>query len=897
MKDPFKRAPPPPPPARGSKRPNPSPAASPLLRPVPVPSALISSSSESSISSISPPRSKALSRPAVQVPPRPPPRHNGAGAQSTEPSSPASLERERKPLGNTKLPPPPTRIIGLGDKLPPVRRPPTPSSDEDSGEEEDPKSRTMDSLPDSSRSSRRRPVVDCFNYSEFKIHVPAFSGQVAVAGPSVVVASHHHIKYYDLSISDSPAWSSDTKEMGMKDSKISSMEFRPAANEGDRGFFVWAGTKEGHLFEIDVRTECIVASKFGAHAHTVTNIFRYGRTMLTADDSGKILIFDPAVGIADGDVSLIYTQPRVYRISEKQEFVKMLGGLLWTSARSETSGSGPTNRVPVIRVYDLFSPGSIGLSILPSQHVGAVTSGTVLPSHPDHVYLGHEGGFISIWSLNAIDGGPQCVEVMKISASDVLSLEGVNDRLWAGGRKGMISAYDVQHRPWVVTNCWAAHNGLPVLKLTVDPYAIEKTERLCVVSIGRDEQLRFWDGLLGREWIDQELLKRESVFSTFRNINVLIVSWNVDAAKPDALTHDQANISFLQDVLTSVDSPDIISFGFQEVIDLESRKMAAKTVLLGNKKKTEDGKISEKVTSAYKRWHDRLLIAVKLAMPPDSPYTVIHTESLVGLFTCMFAKNTERISLKDVAIASIKRGMGGRYGNKGGIVARFVIDDSSLCLINCHLAAGQHHVRQRNADVAAMLEEKSVFPASDAIEEPLAYVGGGDGSMVLDHEIVFVNGDMNYRIDQRRDPVIAAISSGEYDTLLVHDQLTKEMKYNRGFRFRSFLEGPLTFAPTYKYDRNSSEFDSSEKRRVPAWCDRVLWRSRDPGRVRLLHYQRYEVNVSDHRPISAGFTATVKSVKQDVRAREKAVVEKAWVGRQIELLSAARDFYVTQALL
>ena len=40
-----------------------------------------------------------------------------------------------------------------------------------------------------------------------------------------------------------------------------------------------------------------------------------------------------------------------------------------------------------------------------------------------------------------------------------------------------------------------------------------------------------------------------------------------------------------------------------------------------------------------------------------------------------------------------------------------------------------------------MLEDKSVFSASDdAVEDDaLAYVGGGDGSMVLDHEIVFVS--------------------------------------------------------------------------------------------------------------------------------------------------------------
>jgi hypothetical protein len=82
-----------------------------------------------------------------------------------------------------------------------------------------------------------------------------------------------------------------------------------------------------------------------------------------------------------------------------------------------------------------------------------------------------------------------------------LSLEGVGERLWAGGRKGMISAYDVVPRPWLVTNAWNAHPGLPVLRLATDVYGIEKLGRLTVVSVGRDEQLRLWDGLLGSDWI------------------------------------------------------------------------------------------------------------------------------------------------------------------------------------------------------------------------------------------------------------------------------------------------------------------------------------------------------------------------------------------------------------
>lgn len=70
-------------------------------------------------------------------------------------------------------------------------------------------------------------------------------------------------------------------------------------------------------------------------------------------------------------------------------------------------------------------------------------------------------------------------------------------------------------------------------------------------------------------------------------------------------------------------------------------------------------------------------------------------------------------------------------------MARLVVDDSAICFINCHLAAGQHHVRARNADIAAIVEAKEVFPTTSFME-PVAYVGGGDGSMVLDHEIVFV---------------------------------------------------------------------------------------------------------------------------------------------------------------
>ena len=50
------------------------------------------------------------------------------------------------------------------------------------------------------------------------------------------------------------------------------------------------------------------------------------------------------------------------------------------------------------------------------------------------------------------------------------------------------------------------------------------------------------------------------------------------------------------------------------------------------------------------------------------------------------------------------------------------------------------------------------------------------------------------------------------------------MRLHSSQAFFGYIEGALDFAPTFKYDDFSEDYDTSEKCRVPAWCDRVLWK-------------------------------------------------------------------------
>jgi hypothetical protein len=162
-------------------------------------------------------------------------------------------------------------------------------------------------------------------------------------------------------------------------------------------------------------------------------------------------------------------------------------------------------------------------------------------------------------------------------------------------------------------------------------------------------------------------------------------------------------------------------------------------------------------------------------------------------------------------------------GNKGAVSIRLDYHDTSFCFITAHLAAGHSNIEERNADYWTIVNGLH-FLRGKTIESH-EYVS----ISVCPHEssprnfrrstIVWL-ADTNYRIDLDNASVRAYAEDDALDMLFAADQLNFAM--TSGTAFSGYIEGPIVFRPTYRYDVGTDNYDTSEKLRIPAWTGMSL---------------------------------------------------------------------------
>uniref|UniRef100_UPI00398E4279 phosphatidylinositol 4,5-bisphosphate 5-phosphatase A n=1 Tax=Pristiophorus japonicus TaxID=55135 RepID=UPI00398E4279 len=325
----------------------------------------------------------------------------------------------------------------------------------------------------------------------------------------------------------------------------------------------------------------------------------------------------------------------------------------------------------------------------------------------------------------------------------------------------------------------------------------------------------------------------EAVYPGDDGFSMQIVTWNVGTAvPPDDVT------SLLG--LNAVDGKiDMYVIGLQEVNSMINKRL-------------KDAIFTD-------QWSELFMDAL-------SPfgYVLVTSERMQGQLLLVFAKYYLLPNLQDIQTDCTRTGLGGYWGNKGGVSARLSLCGHMICFLNCHLPAHMENSEQRMGNFESILQ--------------LQQFNGPIASGVLDHDVVFWFGDLNFRIEQYDMRFVkSAIERNKLCMLWEKDQLNIAKVIEPALN--GFQEGPLNFRPTYKYDVGTNTFDTSSKKRKPAWTDRILWRvkmsdcydlsknstvlarSKSPDGnsnhiqvIQHVYRSHMEYLISDHKPVTAIFS-------------------------------------------
>lgn len=379
-------------------------------------------------------------------------------------------------------------------------------------------------------------------------------------------------------------------------------------------------------------------------------------------------------------------------------------------------------------------------------------------------------------------------------------------------------------------------------------------------------------------WIKNQMHLEENCFSTYRPSTIFVSTFNVNGKKPgDGSLREW--LGHKGRFPENGKMPALYVIGFQEVVDLSAANVLA---------------TDAESASRTELWSTLLGEALNdLASPLNGvTYKLVLSKFLVGVSLCVFVSSKHHRYVANVQSENATSGLMGVLGNKGGSSIRMRFYDTTLCFVCSHLAAHQGNVSGRNANFATILE-KTRFTDAASTDESAASMymsrqlgeSHEDGTFgILEHDVVIWLGDLNYRLVKgvALEEAFVLVDEGRrgLDYLLRLDQLNRERRAGRVFQ--DFDEGAIDFPPSYKFIPGTDRFDDrkEKKMRMPAWCDRILWRvsggndSTTPDTEKplpilsLLDYDRVDsIKVSDHKPVTAVFSLQVKRI--DVEAQRK----------------------------
>ncbi|XP_071154192.1 phosphatidylinositol polyphosphate 5-phosphatase type IV-like isoform X1 [Mytilus edulis] len=196
---------------------------------------------------------------------------------------------------------------------------------------------------------------------------------------------------------------------------------------------------------------------------------------------------------------------------------------------------------------------------------------------------------------------------------------------------------------------------------------------------------------------------------------------------------------------------------------------------------------------------------------------------------------------------------------KGAVAIAFSFFGTSFVFLNCHFTSDDGKLKDRVSDFQRI---------NSTLKLPKNPTQQGDISANFDS--VFWLGDLNFRIDKGRrtvEDIVKAIIEQDhpnFEDLLHTDELLNCLLQEKVFQ--GYQEGRINFKPTYKFDLETDNYDTSAKLRIPSYTDRVLFHSKKKNGISCTHYDAVmNVKKSDHRPVYGLYDVILKAGRDGIQ--------------------------------
>ena len=160
--------------------------------------------------------------------------------------------------------------------------------------------------------------------------------------------------------------------------------------------------------------------------------------------------------------------------------------------------------------------------------------------------------------------------------------------------------------------------------------------------------------------------------------------------------------------------------------------------------------------------------------------------------------------ITNLSSETVKTGLKNTYGNKGYIISRFEINDTSIAVCSAHLHGKYKETKKRFEELSSILNSNFNEKKHKSFQE---------------HDLYFIIGDLNFKNTGNCTDISRMINEKNYSIMANFDEFLNYSKTTNKKLLKDTIEGRIYFNPTYQFIIKTNEYD---KMKIPSWYYNII---------------------------------------------------------------------------